>query len=184
MDSVNSSFALRLHELFYSNADPRIRDLPFMGSPFSIVFVYLCYVWVVLYIIPKIMENRKPFDFTTCFAAVDILILLMSGYILGVASYAWLFHYNWICEPNDTSNSDFALFTVHGSWSFLMMKFFYTLQSVAYALAKRTGPVATYILVHHAIFPMFIWVTINYYPVGHVSIKNKLKIWFYSNLKF
>lgn len=170
MVGFNQSIVLGLHELFYQNADPRIRDLPFMGSPFEIIFVYLCYVIIILYGIPKLMENRKPFSFTKLFAAVDVLIFFMSGYMLGMASYLWFFHYNWICEPIDSSTSDVSLFGVIGSWQFLMMKFLYTLQSVAYALAKRKGPVATYILVHHAIFPMFIWTTINYYPGGHVSI--------------
>lgn len=169
MEGFNQSLVLKLHEFFYEHADPRIRDMPFMGSPFAISFVYLCYVIIILWVIPKFMENRKPFSFTNLFAAVDVGIFLLSGYILAIASYGWFFHYNWICEPINNTNSNTALLAVNGSWQFLMTKFFYTLQSVAYALAKRKGPVATYILVHHAVFPMFIWTTINYYPGGHVS---------------
>jgi hypothetical protein len=170
MDGLNQSLVLKVHEFFYEHADPRIRDLPFMGSPFAISFVYLCYVLLILYVIPMFMENRKPLNFTKLFAAVDVLIFFMSGCVLLLASYIWFFNYNWVCEAIDKSSTEIAFFAVNGSWIFLMTKFFYTLQSVAYALAKREGPVATYILAHHAIFPMFIWTTINYYPGGHVSL--------------
>lgn len=173
MSGFNQSLVLKLHEFFYEHADARIREYPFMGSPIAITFVYFCYVIIILYVIPRFMENRKPYSFTKLFASVDVLIFFMSGYLFVKCSYAWFFKYNWICEPLTNTNSSWELFAINGSWEFLMTKFFYTLQSVAYALAKREGPVATYILVHHAVFPFFIWTTINYYPAGHVS-KNKM----------
>lgn len=168
MDGQNQSLVLSLHNFFYDHADPRIRDMPFMGSPFAIIFVYVCYVLLVLYVFPVFMVNRKPFNFTKLFAAVDVLVFFAAGYIFAISAYGWSY-YNWMCELMDPTNSFLGLLAVNGSWCFLMTKFVYTLQSVVYVMAKRDGPMANYILVHHATFPLFIWTIINYYPGGHVS---------------
>lgn len=157
-----------LHNFFYKNADPRIRDKLFMGSPFALISIYLIFVIVIIYVIPKFMEYRKPFSFKKIWNFTDILIFLMSGFLLVKCSYGWLYLYNWICQPIDLSDSFDAQFALEGCYQFLMLKFVYMLQSAAYALSKRKCPVATYILIHHALFPIMIWSVVNYYPGGHV----------------
>lgn len=171
MRGGNQSVLLNeLHELFYEHADPRIRDRLFMGSPFNLCFFYLCYVVVIVYVIPTFMENRKPFNFTKMWNFVDVLIFLMSGYITIGSCYIWFFRFNWLCQPIDRSDSFDAILVLNTSYHFLLMKFVYTLQSAAYALSKRDSSVATYILMHHTLFPLMIWGVINYYPGGHVRI--------------
>lgn len=166
----NSDFFLKLHEIFYEHADHRIRDRLFMGTPYTLIFIYLCYVVIITYVIPKFMENRKPFSFTKMWNFVDVLIFFMSGYITACSFYGWFHLYNWICQPIDLSDSADAYFAVDTCYYFLLLKFVYTLQSAAYALSKRKGPVATYILIHHTLFPLMVWSVINYYPGGHVRL--------------
>jgi hypothetical protein len=115
------------------------------------------------------MENRKPFNFNKMFNFVDVLIFSVSGYLFVVACYGWFYLYNWICQPIDYSDSFGANLAVNTSYLFLLSKFVYMLQSVAYALNKRDNSVGTYILAHHAFVPLMVWGLVNYYPGGHVS---------------
>ena len=165
-----SKFLNELHKLFYEHADPHIRDRLFMGSPFLLCFCYLCYVVIIVYVIPLIMENRKPFSFTKLWNFADVLIFFMAGYIAVASCYVWFFRFNWICQPIDRSNSFDANLVLNTSYHFLLLKFVYTLQSAAYSLSKRKCKVATYILIHHTLFPIMIWCVINYYPGGHVRL--------------
>jgi hypothetical protein len=167
--SVLEYLKVKYNELFYDNADPRIRDKLFMGSPIEIVLAYLCYVFLITYILPKFMENRKPFDFKKLYGYVDKILFLVESYFLCWGLFGWIFVYNWICQPFDNSESVYGLLAAKLCWQFLMSKFVYMLQSVPHILSKRKTPAATFMLLHHTIFPLMIWVEVNYYPGGHVS---------------
>lgn len=154
---------------FYENADVRIRDRPFMGSPYALIFAYFCYILLITKILPKFMENRKPVDYTKYMTIVDGILCTRSAYFLVNGSFVWISYYSWTCQPIDLSGSWEADLMMNISYQFAVSKFLYTLQSVVFVASKRTSPVATYLLIHHTIFPLLIWVGANYYPGGHVT---------------
>lgn len=53
-DTFNIKFQFRIF------LDPRTKDFPLMSSPFQTLGICLGYVYIVKYLGPKLMENRKP----------------------------------------------------------------------------------------------------------------------------
>lgn len=163
-----SQVLANLNSIFYENADSRIRDKLFMGTPWMFSLTYVCYVLLITYILPKLTANRKSsINFYKVYGYLDAFLLMLALYFLSWGIYAWFFHYNWLCQPLDRESSDGVL-AVEICYQFLMAKYFYMLQNVVYSLAKKEGPVPKYILWHHVMIGFVIWGEINYYPGGHV----------------
>lgn len=158
----------KYHEYFYENADPRIRDKLFMGSPIWIVLYYVFYSVIIHYPLPQIMKNRKSYDFATVYGFVDKILLVFSIYFISFALFGWFYLYNWRCQPIDRSDTFVANYTVELCWQYLMTKFFYIFQSIAFVISKRKTPMSTFIWIHHVFYPLVVWCGVNYYPGGHV----------------
>lgn len=159
----------QLYNLFYDNADPRIRDFFLMGRPHWIVLIYLGYVLIITRILPDFMRNRKPYDFQKVSLYIDAVLLLIACYFLVITTYSWFVLYNWRCQVIDPTNSWTARMAVEFCWQYLMTRFIYTLHSVPFVLSKRKSSLANYLIVHHAVFPVMAWSLINFYPGGHIT---------------
>lgn len=161
---------VKFNELFYTNADPRVRDKWLMGSPIIITSISLCYVLTISYIIPKLMKNRKPLDTKMFDKYFDKILLLVESYFVYWGVYFWIFVYNWKCQPIDQSESIEGSLAVELCWQYLIAHFLYMLQSILRALNKRKSSLATFAIIYHTTFPLLIWCGVNYYPGGHVRI--------------
>lgn len=155
------------HEIFYVKADPRIRDRIFMGDPAPLLAIYFIYIVSIKFVLPKFMKNRSPCRLRGFENLLQFLLLLSSMYFLAVCSKFWLFHYNWRCEPLDTSNSPLAMLAVQSSHLYLMSKFVYIFESVLLGFRKNYSYMESYLLVHHTLYPLTIWSVVNYLPGGH-----------------
>lgn len=155
--------------IFYVQADPRIRDKLFMGSPIEIVVLYLNYAFLTSYVLPKFMEHRKPFNFKALYGYIDKMLLVIESYFLYWGLIAWFNVYNWACQPIDTSDTLDATLAVEICWQFLITRFLYMLQSLPHVLSKKKSSEANFTLIYNTIFPIMVWFAVNYYPGGHVS---------------
>lgn len=159
----------QLYNLFYENADPRMRDRFLMGRPHWIILIYILYVLIITRLLPNFMKNRKPYDFHKISLYIDALLLFIACYFLIITTYSWLILYNWRCQLIDASNAWTARMAVEFSWQYLMTRFIYTLHSVPFVLSKRKSSLANYLIIHHAVFPVMVWTFINFYPGGHIT---------------
>ena len=159
---MNTSHIHAFVNIFYDNADERIRDKLFMGNPFAILSVYFCYVIIIVVILPKYMKNRSAMDYVKLMTCVDVILCIRSIYFLTHLFYLWLFEYNWSCQPINLSNSWLSKYELRIAHEFVVTKFVYTLHSVVFVLSKKTSPVAKYLLIHHTTFPMMLWTCANF----------------------
>lgn len=168
---MNRSQVEKVFSAFYDNADPRLRDWPLMGSPVPIISIYLIYVLVILKILPKFMENRKPLDYKKFMLIVDMILCARSSYFTYLGIEAWFFYaYSWRCQPKFTDpNIAQSHKEVLNCYLFVVTKFLYTLQSVVFVMCKKQSSVSTYLLIHHATFPLLLWIGTNFYPGGHAT---------------
>ena len=165
---MNTTQILAILNIFYDNADERIRDKLFMGNPFAIFTVYFYYVVFIVVVLPKYMENRKAINYRKFMTCVDVILCMRSTYFLINFVYLWLFEYNWSCQPIDRSSSWLSKYELRICYEFVVTKFFYILQSFVFVMCKKKSPVASYLLIHHAMFPMMLWTCANFYPGGHI----------------
>ncbi|KAL7027814.1 hypothetical protein ACKWTF_005604 [Chironomus riparius] len=164
---MNTTQIRQALNFFYDNGDKRIRDKLFMGNPYAIVFCYLFYVLFIKKILPKFMEKRDPIDYSKFMFYTDSILCLRSFYFLINGAYMWFFLYNWVCQPKELSDSWLSNYEVRICHEFTVSVFIYTLQSVVFVMCKKSTPVATYLLIHHTIFPIMLWTGANFYPGGH-----------------
>lgn len=67
---------LKYKILLVSDADPRVNDWPLMDSPFPTLIMVITYLYIVTYLGPKVMANRKPFKLN------NILVLYNAGQVV------------------------------------------------------------------------------------------------------
>jgi len=166
---MNTSQISEIFDIFYNNADERIRDKIFMGSPYIIILVHLFYALFIVKILPKFMENRKPLNYDVLMSSLDVILCVLACYFFLHALFGWMYLYNWTCQPIDRSNVWLSNIEIRLSHAFLMSKFLHMLQSVVFIICKKDSPLAKYLLYHHTLFPIMLWFGINFYPGGHVT---------------
>lgn len=140
-----------------------------MGLPYWIILTYLIYTSIILFILPTLMKTRKPLNFHKVTFYTDGLLILISFYFLFVSSYAWIFSFNWHCQPIFPPGNEIDDKHVEFCWQFVITRYFYCLHSLPFVLSKRKSSLANYLLIHHAVFPIMVWTLVNYYPGGHVT---------------
>lgn len=167
--SMNTSHISEVLDIFYNNADDRIRDKIFMGSPYIIISIYLVYVLFIVKILPKFMENRKPLNYDVLMSSLDAILCVFACYFFLHALVGWMYFYNWACQPIDRSDIWLSNKEIKLAHEFLLSKFLYILQSIVFIICKKNSPFATYLLCHHTLFPIMLWFGINFYPGGHAT---------------
>lgn len=104
------NFSQKWNEIMYSDADPRTRDMPLMGSPLPVITICIFYAIHIKMILLKVMDSRKAFNTRLLSLSLNIYLFCVSLYFLYKSSLlAWFDNYNWRCEPIDKSNSEQAL---------------------------------------------------------------------------
>lgn len=86
--------------LFYTSADPRIRDFLFMGDPGPILVIYIFYVIICRFLIPFLMRNRVAMKLKLTSWLLKNVILNISMFFVVNLGKIWLGS-NWRCEGID-----------------------------------------------------------------------------------
>jgi hypothetical protein len=170
---INSTF----EDIFYNKANTRMRAKFLMDSPFGIILIYSMNVIVNLYLVPKVMKNRKPSNFVNMWHFCCVLVALRSLYFIciGIKYYFLRYSHQNFEELRCLIINDSDSVEVDMCWTFLMSWFIYVPQNFAYSFSKKGGEAATYMIVHHTAFPIIVWIVIRYYPGGHVRMIRKIQ---------
>lgn len=64
-------------------ADPRVNDWPLMDSPFPTLLMVITYLYIVTYLGPKVMANRKPFKLN------NVLVYYNAGQVIFSLGMLW-----------------------------------------------------------------------------------------------
>lgn len=67
---------------FCSPPDARVRDYPLMQSPVQMTSILLAYVFLSVYVGPRLMANRKPFRLNTAMIVYNLSMVLLNTYIV------------------------------------------------------------------------------------------------------
>ncbi len=72
MASSNETASMNLLEVVWSLRDPRVDDWPLMSSPLPTVAICAAYFYVVKFLGPRLMKDRKPFDLRNTIIAYNL----------------------------------------------------------------------------------------------------------------
>lgn len=71
-------------------ADPRVNDWPLMSSPIPTVAMVVVYLYVVIFLGPRVMANRKPFKLNgilVIYNAAQVVFSLVMLWEVGLLVY-------------------------------------------------------------------------------------------------
>ncbi|KAI8428760.1 hypothetical protein MSG28_007441 [Choristoneura fumiferana] len=96
--------------VFEELADPRTSSWFLVAKPYQGLALLGLYLIFVLKWGPEWMKNRHAFNLDKVLIVYNaIQIFLCARLFAGSLLNAWAFHYRWVCEPVDFSNSDHAI---------------------------------------------------------------------------
>ncbi|XP_044266975.1 elongation of very long chain fatty acids protein AAEL008004-like [Tribolium madens] len=149
--------------------DPRTADWLLMSSPFYTLGICISYVVVVKVLGPKLMENRKPFQFKKLLVFYNFLQVVFSIWLFyQIGLGGWLTgEYSIRCQPVDYSNKPSTIRMVHASWWYFFSKFTEFIDTIFFVLRKKYDQVSTLHVIHHGVMPMSVWFGVKFTPGGH-----------------
>ncbi|XP_070513920.1 very long chain fatty acid elongase AAEL008004 isoform X2 [Cardiocondyla obscurior] len=166
--SIIMHYIDRFHDILDKNADTRTTNWLLMRSPFPTLFICLSYVYVVKVLGPKLMENRKPFQFKNTLVVYNLFQVIFSAWLFYECLMGgWWDQYSFRCQPVDYSNSPTAIRMVHASWWYYFSKFTEFMDTIFFVLRKKNNHVSTLHVIHHGCMPMSVWFGVKFTPGGH-----------------
>ncbi|KAG5675219.1 hypothetical protein PVAND_005143 [Polypedilum vanderplanki] len=157
-------------DLMQNKSDPRVANFFLMSSPFPTIIICLTYVYLVKVLLPKFMENRKPFKLQKTLIVYNFVQALFSLYLfIEAGRIGWFRHYSWRCQAVDYTNNELAVRMVIGTYLYYLSKFSEFFDTFFFVLRKKYDQVSTLHVIHHGIMPFSVWWGAKFLPGGHSS---------------
>lgn len=178
------SHAKDIYDFLLSGLDPRIRVYPLMQNPIPMTTILLGYLFFVLYLGPRIMANRKPFQLKEPMIVYNFFLVALSIFIVyEFMMSGWVTTYTWRCDAIDTSNSPQALRMVQVAWLFWFSKIIELMDTVFFVLRKKHGQITFLHIFHHSFMPWTWWWGVGYAPGGmgsfHAMVNSSVHVVMY-----
>ncbi|XP_066548655.1 elongation of very long chain fatty acids protein 1a isoform X2 [Amia ocellicauda] len=159
--------AFELYNDFLTKTDSRVKPYPLMQTPVHMTLILLTYVFFVLYLGPRIMANRKPFQLKWAMIVYNFsMVALCSFIVYEFMMSGWATTYTWRCDACDYSNSPQALRMVRVAWLFYFSKFIELLDTVFFVLRKKHSQITFLHIFHHSVMPWTWWWGVTIAPGG------------------
>lgn len=167
--------------LFTDIADPRVKDLPLMGTPWSTLLILAFYLYITLSFGPKFMEKRQPFKLHRILQIYNILNIIISVRLFMFAISEWFFHgYSFICEPVDLSTTPRAMKITRYVHYYFLNKLLDLLDTILFILRRKDSQVTFLHIYHHVGIVAGAWATAKYIPGGHLTFVGLLNTFVHS----
>ncbi|XP_043919747.1 elongation of very long chain fatty acids protein 7 isoform X1 [Protopterus annectens] len=175
--------------LFYDewikDADPRVEDWLLMSSPLPQTIVIGAYLYFVVSLGPKLMENRKPFDLKQIMVVYNFGIVIFSVYMAyEFLMSGWATGYSYRCDLVDYSRSPQALRMAWTCWLYYFSKFIELLDTIFFVLRKKNSQITFLHVLHHTIMPWTWWFGVKFAAGGlgtfHALINCGVHVFMYS----
>ncbi|KAF7270231.1 very long chain fatty acid elongase AAEL008004-like [Rhynchophorus ferrugineus] len=153
--------------------DPRTANWPLMESPIPTVLMVLTYLYVILWMGPRMMANRKPFKLKNVLIIYNGAQVLLSLYMMyeHLAS-GWLWDYSYKCQPVDYSTSAKAMRMVRLCYVYYFSKLTEFVDTIFFVLRKKDSQVSFLHVYHHSLTPLETWFLVRFIAGGHGTFSN------------
>ncbi|XP_039437217.1 elongation of very long chain fatty acids protein AAEL008004-like [Culex pipiens pallens] len=140
----------------YQNADQRTLNWFLAGSPFPMLGIILGYVALIYFILPRFMENRKPYQMKTFIGVYNLFQVIYCIFVVRLCFQAgFRFDHFYRCVETDFSDDPKAVKMSEVTWYILFIKFTELLETILFVLRKKQNQVS-FLHVYHHISTFFI----------------------------
>ncbi|XP_041365542.1 elongation of very long chain fatty acids protein 4-like isoform X2 [Gigantopelta aegis] len=154
------------YEKCLTHADVRIKDWLLMDSCLPTVF-FTCLYLVVVWVGPKVMEHREPFNLKWFINAYNFVLILVNLHIC-TQLLVWTTHqgYSYICQPVRYTHEEGEMKIASALWWFYFSKLLEMLDTIIFILRKKNNQVSFLHVYHHAtMFPIW-WIGVKWVAGG------------------
>ncbi|XP_045475588.1 elongation of very long chain fatty acids protein AAEL008004-like [Harmonia axyridis] len=163
----------KYHTILGRISDPRTSDWPLMQSPIPTVLMVLTYIYVILFLGPKMMANRKPYKLREVLILYNGAQVLYSAFMLYEHLMSgWFWDYSYKCQPVDYSNNDKALRMATLCWWYYISKLSEFADTLFFVLRKKDSQITFLHLYHHSLTPLETWILVKFVAGGHGTFSN------------
>ncbi|KAL6459142.1 hypothetical protein MHYP_G00326140 [Metynnis hypsauchen] len=162
-----TSSAVRIYDEWMKTADPRTQDWLLMSSPLPQTIIIASYIYFVMSLGPRLMENRKSFDLKRVLVVYNFSVVVLSLYMsYEFVMSGWGTGYSFGCDLVDYSRSPQAMRMARTCWLYYFSKFIELLDTVFFVLRKKNNQITFLHVYHHSIMPFTWWLGVKFAPGG------------------
>ncbi|KAK7604933.1 hypothetical protein V9T40_006119 [Parthenolecanium corni] len=163
----------RYVNLVDSISDPRVNEWPLMDSPLPTVALVVAYLYVVMFLGPRMMANRKPYklkELLVFYNAIQVVfsVLMLWEHLMS----GWLLDYSYTCQPVDYSHNPTALRMANLCWWYYISKLTEFADTLFFVLRKKDNQISLLHLYHHSLTPIETWICVKFIAGGHGTFSN------------
>ncbi|CAH2074983.1 unnamed protein product, partial [Iphiclides podalirius] len=171
MAELMTKLWLSYNYIFDELADERTKKLFLAGRPLPLVVLLGFYLMFVLKWGPLWMKKRAPFNLEKVIMLYNAAQVVSCAYtFVNGLRLGWGWHYKWVCEPVDFSNSSRALEVAHLVYFYFILKIVDLMDTIFFILRKKFNQVTFLHVYHHTGMALLIWGAVTYYPGGHGTL--------------
>lgn len=166
MQDIDTTLDYYFSEI-WQNGDQRSSKLPFMsGGPWKLIYATLIYLYLIKWLLPKLMSKLEPFELNWCIRFYNLLMVVSNMYafyhgirILELGSKCFG------CEIiNHDDYSPKAIELLHYGWLFFLSRLVEWLDTIFFVLRKKEKQVTKLHVFHHSFVPMICWTYLKFHP--------------------
>ncbi|XP_046387867.1 elongation of very long chain fatty acids protein 1-like [Ischnura elegans] len=151
----------------YERHDPRTSEWFLVSNPWLIFGLMGAYLLLVLKILPKFMENRKPYSLRGTLIGINIFQIVANAWIVyEMIVCGWGRHYKFLCQPVDYTRSYLSMRMARAVYYFFLIKIFDFSDTVLFVLRKKYNQVTFLHVFHHITTLWLAWIVVKYAPGG------------------
>jgi len=150
-----------INDYWDDGADHRFTPLPLMkGGPWRLYAILASYLTFVLYLGPRLMKDRAPFDLRIVLRFYNFFLVISNAYLFYEASMQTTFSYvMWGCPDPYWPLSPYEIKLVWFSFSLRLIEL---LDTIFFVLRKKQNQVSFLHVFHHCIVPTVGWHGLKY----------------------
>uniref|UniRef100_A0A336LMV5 Elongation of very long chain fatty acids protein n=1 Tax=Culicoides sonorensis TaxID=179676 RepID=A0A336LMV5_CULSO len=155
-------------ELKTDQNDKIVDEWPLLGSPAPILTILISYIIFVLYLGPRFMKNRKPFDLRWVIRIFNIcnighnLYMIIGGFM--EPNYTGFLVTFGCLNVSPATRAIFVSSVKRGYWHYFLNKVFDLLDTIFFVLRKKQSHVTFLHVYHHASMVLIMYVIGKYFP--------------------
>lgn len=165
-----ATFAQRVTDFYdymLEKGDPRVEDWFLMKNPLPIIAIEIFYLVGVVWLGPRIMANRQPFNPKGLMIVYNGFLVLLSMYMFyEFRISSWLANYSYRCQPVDYSNDPLALRMANVCWWYFFSKVIELLDTIIFVLRKKNNQISFLHVFHHSTMIINWWLGVKYIAGG------------------
>lgn len=158
---------LNFHNYLVERTDARVKDYLLMQSPIRMTLILLGYVVLAVYVGPRLMAKRKPFQLKEVMIIYNFSMVAFNAYIVyEFLMSGWGTTYTWRCDLCDPTSSPEALRMIRVAWLFYFSKYIELMDTMFFVLRKKHSQITFLHIFHHSFMPWTWWWGITLTPAG------------------